>query len=302
MNNHTHATIDASGNWWGSENGPTTPLNTYAYDGITTGGAVIGNATIAPWLTDGADTSTDVGFQPGALDSTPPALPSIPDMTDSSDTGVSFTDNITRTNTPSFSGTADPGTTIALMEGATVLGQTTAALDGTWTIASSTLSDGDHNIFTRSTDQAGNISMSATLTVSIDTASPTINHINDQIVNEDELTILTGTFSDGIGYGPYQEVWHMVSSSNGQSVADVAGDTLTFTPVNPGSYVFSYTVTDVAGNTTFQTVNVTVDDVAPTITVSKLASVATVEEGGVGSQSVTYTYTITNTARRARTR
>ena len=35
---------------------------------------------------------------------------------------------------------------------------------------------------------------------------------------------------------------------------------------------------------------------APTITVSKLASVATVEEGGVGSQSVTYTYTITNTS------
>ena len=40
----------------GSINGPTTAaLNTYAYDGITTGNAVIGNATVAPWLTDGTN-------------------------------------------------------------------------------------------------------------------------------------------------------------------------------------------------------------------------------------------------------
>ena len=117
LENDSAAAVDATGNWWGSINGPTTAaLNTYAYDGITTGNAVIGNATVAPWLTDGTDTEPSTpGFQPGPLDTTPPALPSAPQMTAASDTGISHT--VTADTTPVFVGTADPGTTVALMEG-----------------------------------------------------------------------------------------------------------------------------------------------------------------------------------------
>src|SRR5207249_3797623 len=42
------------------------------------------------------------------------------------------------------------------------------------------------------------------------------------------------------------------------------------------------------------TINYT--NVAPSISVSKTASVASVQEGGVGSQTVTYTYTLQNTS------
>ena len=275
LQNNKAIAIDASANWWGSENGPTTPLNTYAYGSMTTGDAVIGNAIIAPWLTDGTDQEPDTpGFQPGPLDTTPPAVPSTPDMTDDSDTGISNTDNITKINTPTFVGTGEPGTTIALMEGDTVLGQTTADPGtGEWTIVSSLLGDGEHELYVRSTDQAGNSTVSDTLTVYIDTAAPLPNAGDDQIVNEGQFTTLTGTFDDDSGYGPYERLWHMVSSTNGQIVDDVIGDVLSFTPIDDGVYVFSYTVTDAAGNSAVDTVTVTALNVEPTLTLSGDASV-----------------------------
>ena len=50
----------------GAANGPTTPLNTYAHDGMTTGDTVINNATITPWLDSGTDAQQSMsGFQPG---------------------------------------------------------------------------------------------------------------------------------------------------------------------------------------------------------------------------------------------
>ena len=90
--NNSAATVIASGNWWGDANGPTTTtLNTYAYtpDRPTTGDAVTGISTVAPWLTDGTDTDTNTpGFQPSALDSTAPTVTL--DSTIVTDTGVSF--------------------------------------------------------------------------------------------------------------------------------------------------------------------------------------------------------------------
>ena len=53
---------------------------------------------------------------------------------------------------------------------------------------------------------------------------------------------------------------------------------------------------DPVGGTTSASATVTYADVAPSISVTKLANVTNVEEGGVGNQSVTYTYTIKNTS------
>ena len=75
--------VTATGNWWGSANGPTTPLNQYASIlGLTashTGDSVSGSGTsaltIAPWLTDGANSnSTTPGFGHAAADTVAPAL------------------------------------------------------------------------------------------------------------------------------------------------------------------------------------------------------------------------------------
>ena len=64
-----------------------------------------------------------------------------------------------------------PGLTAWLARlGTTVLGTTTAAADGSWSITSSTLADGNHSLTVTQTDIAGNTSVvSAALSVKIDT-------------------------------------------------------------------------------------------------------------------------------------
>ncbi len=69
----TGATINASDNWWGSANGPTTPLNTYASSG--TGDTVSGNVNVVSWYTSGDHTSQTPGWYPAAaLDTTAPTV------------------------------------------------------------------------------------------------------------------------------------------------------------------------------------------------------------------------------------
>ncbi|MCX7427748.1 MAG: right-handed parallel beta-helix repeat-containing protein [Planctomycetia bacterium] len=265
--------IDASGNWWGSDNGPDTPLNTWA--GTPKGGAVAGSVIVAPWLTDGTDhnsytTPPDylpvvAGFQPGDLDSTSPTV-SDPDLADDSDSGYLDDDNITNVDTPEFTGKAEAGATVDLMEGDTVLGTIYADPSGDWSIISTHLVDGRHDLVARATDPSGNASVSGTLTVYVDTEAPVPDAGVDQDVYEGEETTLVGEFDDPIPcYSPYDELWHLESSTNGQSVDDASGDTLSFTPVDQGTYVFSYTVTDAAGNTAVDEVTVNAYNADPTI-------------------------------------
>ena len=69
----TGATINASGNWWGSVNGPTSTLNTFASSG--TGETVTGNVSVVPWYTSGAATTATPGWYPATtLDTAPPVV------------------------------------------------------------------------------------------------------------------------------------------------------------------------------------------------------------------------------------
>ena len=109
------ATVNASGNWWGSANGLTTSANTYAYDGITTGGAAIGNVTVAPWYTSDANTGQTPGWIPAASNTLNIMVPGV------ALDGVTLADGVTpadgstasgwttNTATPTFSGTAEVG-------------------------------------------------------------------------------------------------------------------------------------------------------------------------------------------------
>jgi hypothetical protein len=102
------------------------------------------------------------------------AAPSTPDLTNASDTGASNTDDITKLNTPTFSGTAEAGSTVTLYEGATVLGSGVAT-GGVYTITSSALADGVHHVTAQAVDVATNVSpMSGDLAVTIDTTPPTL--------------------------------------------------------------------------------------------------------------------------------
>ena len=89
---------------------------------------------------------------------------STPDLSSSSDSGSSNTDNVTNVTAPLFTGTAEAGATVQLLEGATVLGIAAADGAGNWSISSSVLANGTHSIAARATDLAGNQSTGDTRT------------------------------------------------------------------------------------------------------------------------------------------
>src|SRR5690606_11613549 len=107
-------------------------------------------------------------------------------------TGVSDIDNITSDKTPTFSGTAEIGSTVSLLSGATVIGTATVT-DGTWTITSSTLGDGAHAITATATDAEDNTSAaSPTLSITIDSVAPDLQGIARQTpttVNSDAANL-----------------------------------------------------------------------------------------------------------------
>ena len=62
--NDTGHTVDATNNWWGSANGPTTPEN--EFEGMPKGDSITGSGTtlFSPWLADGIDSNDSIaGFQ-----------------------------------------------------------------------------------------------------------------------------------------------------------------------------------------------------------------------------------------------
>jgi hypothetical protein len=114
------------------------------------------------------------------IDSTPPAAPSTPALTPASDTGISHTDNITTLATPTFTGTAEPGSTVRLLEGSVLLGTGTATSTGIWTITSLPLVNGGHTLTASAIDAAGNASISsAARVVTIDTTGRMANPLHD---------------------------------------------------------------------------------------------------------------------------
>ena len=146
-------------------------------DGVTVGsaldlhgGALVEDAGNAAALTLNAVAST----ANVRVDAIAPSAPSAPDMTAGSDSGASSTDNITSVSTPTFTGTAEAGSTVTLYDtdGVTVLG-TGVATGGAWSITSSALSIGSHTVTAKAADAAGNVSaVSPGLAITIEAASP----------------------------------------------------------------------------------------------------------------------------------
>ncbi len=190
-------------------NPPQDPLQNYAWKVIPTGdnqAQVIsfinkgGSGTISPSVRlkiDGDRVTLD-GFQPPSgfpqvavpgiplmfgISDTLPSTSTLPILTGSldaaSDSGGSNSDGITNDNTPTFRGTGAAGQTVRLLvrpEGTTIsllIGQTTAAADGTWAITATTLPDGTHTFFATSEGQVGAPVLRSELgAATIDTAGP----------------------------------------------------------------------------------------------------------------------------------
>jgi hypothetical protein len=120
-------------------------------------------------LADGAHqftaTATDLAGNEGApsaalpvvIDTTPPPAPTIA-LDPASDTGVSNSDGLTADATPTLTGTAAPGATVSIYDGALLLGQATANGSGAWSFTARALALGAHGFTARASDAAGNVS------------------------------------------------------------------------------------------------------------------------------------------------
>ena len=102
------------------------------------------------------------------IDDVPPPAPSTPDLDALSDDGASSTDNVTGDFTPTFVGTAEPGSTVRLFVDGVQTGSATAAADGSFSVTSSGLTAGTHAVTLRAVDAANNVSaLSGSLSITI---------------------------------------------------------------------------------------------------------------------------------------
>lgn len=97
-----------------------------------------------------------------------PAAPSTPDLAAPSDTGSSYTDNVTTDHTPTLMGTAVAGSAVKLYDGSTLVGSTTADASGNWSVTTATLADGSHSFTATDTTVNGTSVSSDPLVVTID--------------------------------------------------------------------------------------------------------------------------------------
>ena len=136
-------------------------------------------------LTDAAGNESDrpqSAALPLTVDTAAPAAPTgVTVRTPTDDvapvTGAIAANGASNDNKPTFAGaagSAEAGSTITVMDGATVLGTAVVAADGSWSVTPTTaLADGAHSITTRATDAAGNVSpVSPALALTVDTAAP----------------------------------------------------------------------------------------------------------------------------------
>ncbi len=232
--------------------------------------------------TDAAGNSASQDL-PLTIDSQAPAVAGA--LAPASDSGLSG-DSSTSDNTPTITGTGEPGAAISVVVGGQTL-TTMVAPDGTWSVTSAALADGPAVAQIAATDAAGNSSTTA-LPLTIDTQAPALGAMlavasdtgvaGDGLTNDSTPTI-SGTGEPGAAISV---------SIGGQTLSTtVAADgTWSVTPLvalADGPYAASVTATDAAGNTATASVPVTIDSGAPAV----LAELSAPSDTGTAGDGVT---------------
>ncbi|WP_421910764.1 Ig-like domain-containing protein [Marinobacter sp.] len=240
-----------------------------------------GSHDLSVTMTDPAgnesDPSTTLSLD---IDTTAPDAPSAPVLDSGSDSGTQG-DNTTNDTQPAITGSgATPGDTVTLYDtdGTTVLGTTTVAGDGSWSVTpNAPLSEGSHNLSVTMTDAAGNESgPSSALTLVVDTtapdapSAPVLDSGSDSGTQGDNTTNNTQPAVTGSGATPGDTVTlYDTDSTTILGTGTVAGDgTWSITPDTPlseGSHDLSVTMTDAAGNESgpSTTLSLDIDTTAP---------------------------------------
>lgn len=224
------------------------------------------------------------------------ATPTI-DLVAESDIGIPD-DNITNDLTPTFSGTADGHSLVAILRDGIEVDVVLADWTGAWSFTSEELVDGTYEFQAVATDLAGNEATSAALTVQIDAASSapvfvldaasdlggnaTIPGANEGEASNDNVTNdTTPSFSGSADPGDTVEIFR-----DGVSVGTVPVDeggnwTYTSPPLEDGEYSFVAVATDALGNVSSESLSltITIDTEAPAAPVLTAATL-TAADGG----------------------
>ena len=206
-------------------------------------------------------------------DSVAPAVPSVPDLLSTSDSGASDSDNLTNHTSVTLTGTAEPNSSVVLTgDRDGVAGTARADGLGNWCITSGTLSVGVHSLMTTATDAAGNTSASSSaLLVTVDTQAPSLTTVADQYLqpgaSSGPLAVMLGDETT-----PAANLVFMATSSDPAVISpeDIvlggsgADRTVTVTATGYGMTTITLSAEDGAGNIGTTTFTVTVNTV-PTI-------------------------------------
>jgi Ca2+-binding RTX toxin-like protein len=155
-------------------------------------------------------------------------------------------DGITSANVLTLTGTAEANSIVALFDGTTQLGTTTANGSGAWNFATGHLADGSHSFTATDTDATGSTSAtSAALNVTVDTHAPTPVFSN-LVQNSNGTVTLIGT----------SEAYSTLSIYDGTNTTPLgtvttdANGAWSFTSGRLSNAIHSFTASavDVAGN------------------------------------------------------
>ncbi|MGJ8682673.1 VCBS domain-containing protein, partial [Paraglaciecola sp.] len=282
-------------------------------DGVASGSPVFatgGTFAITPVLVDGdyaiTVTATDSAGNVSApseifeltIDTTPPAAPTI-DLATASDDGSLDSDNITNEARPTFTGTAEAGSTVLIRDdNAVEYGRVIADSEGVWTFTPDMdLPLGTTNFAAEAVDIAGNGTLGNSIEVTIDTTAPTVTvTLDDTDLLVGETTTVTFTFSEAVADFTLDDVTAENGTLTGLT-SDLDGDTwtATFTPavdtedatnlisVTSDSYI------DIAGNdgAGADSANYTVETLAPTATIDVDATA--LKAGETATVTITFT-------------
>ncbi|MGO2460303.1 MAG: Ig-like domain-containing protein [Ewingella sp.] len=235
------AVVDGNGNWSVT---PTQPLSE-------------GTHNITTQVTDPAGNSSGVSAPIAVeIDTTAPGAAT--DVTLVNDANEPIT-GTTNDNTPTLSGKAEPGSTVTVSDGGTVIGTAPVDGNGNWTFTPNPpLGDGDHSLTVVVTDPAGNASPPTTpIAVVVDASSP--SPATDVQITDGENTPI-GTNGSTNDTQPTisgkAESGSIVTIRDGDTVlgtvqADGSGNwSLTLDqPLSEGPHSITTEVTDAAGNT-----------------------------------------------------
>ena len=192
------------------------------------------------------------------IDASAPGAPSKPDLTAASDSGTSSTDNLTNVATPTFTGTAEAGSTVTIYSDGVAVGSG-VAIGGVYATATSVLGDGAHSITAKATDTAGNTgAASAALAVTIDTTAPATPSAPDMaaasdtgISNTDNFTSDTTPTFTGVAEAGSRVTLYDTDGITilGTGTANSAGTwSITTLVLSDGAHSISAIATDAAGN------------------------------------------------------